>query len=355
MAGLSLPRVECVESTERYGRFVAEPLERGFGVTLGNSLRRVLFSSLSGAAITWVEIEGVQHEFSTIPYVKEDTTDFLLNVRAVRIRPLSQRSGKLSLEVEGAGEVCAADIKVSADFEIANPELHLATLDSPEARLSAEFNVELGRGWVPAGSSDSLPIGAIPIDAIFSPVRSANYSVEPSGITEGSNQEKLVLEVWTDGTLSPTEAVSQSATILMEQFSCFRELAKALVEEGAELAWQGLIPPEQYNMPIDQLNLSTHTYNSLRRGGVTTLGQILEKSIEGLCALAGFGAKSRDEVETALRVLDLPFVPEAKEKKKKTQAAPSASAESASAEVEGDLDVEGKMTDETSDSRAETE
>ena len=349
MAGLSLPKVECIESTETYGRFVAEPLERGFGVTLGNSLRRVLLSSLSGAAITWVEIEGVHHEFSTIPHVKEDTTDFLLNTRAVRIRPLSQLPGKLRLEVEGEGEVCAADIKTSADFEIANPELHLATLDSPEAKLRVEFNVELGRGYVPASSSDSLPIGAIPIDAIFTPVRKAHYTLEPSSLIEGTNQEKLTLEVWTDGTLAPIEAVTQSAAILMEQFSCFRELAKALVEEGAELAWQGLIPPEQYNMPIDQLNISTHTYNSLRRGGITTLGQILEKGIEGLCALAGFGAKSRDEVEAALKGLDLPFIPEAKEKKKKRSASAAAS------EGEDDSNLEGTITDETSDSRTETE
>ena len=349
MAGLSLPKVECIESTETYGRFVAEPLERGFGVTLGNSLRRVLLSSLSGAAITWVEIEGVHHEFSTIPHVKEDTTDFLLNTRAVRIRPLSQLPGKLRLEVEGEGEVCAADIKTSADFEIANPELHLATLDSPEAKLRVEFNVELGRGYVPASSSDSLPIGAIPIDAIFTPVRKAHYTLEPSSLIEGTNQEKLTLEVWTDGTLAPIEAVTQSAAILMEQFSCFRELARALVEEGAELAWQGLIPPEQYNMPLDQLNISTHTYNSLRRGGITTLGQILEKGIEGLCALAGFGAKSRDEVEAALKGLDLPFIPEAKEKKKKRSASAAAS------EGEDDSNLEGTITDETSDSRTETE
>lgn len=349
MAGLSLPKVECIESTETYGRFVAEPLERGFGVTLGNSLRRVLLGSLSGAAVTWVEIEGVHHEFSTIPHVKEDTTDFLLNTRAVRIRPLSQLPGKLRLEVEGEGEVCAADIKTSADFEIANPELHLATLDSPEAKLRVEFNVELGRGYVPASSSDSLPIGAIPIDAIFTPVRKAHYTLEPSSLIEGTNQEKLTLEVWTDGTVAPTEAVTQSAAILMEQFSCFRELAKALVEEGAELAWQGLIPPEQYNMPIDQLNISTHTYNSLRRGGITTLGQILEKGVEGLCALAGFGAKSRDEVEAALKGLDLPFIPEAKEKKKKRSASAAAS------EGEDDSNLEGTITDETSDSRTETE
>ena len=349
MAGLSLPKVECIESTETYGRFVAEPLERGFGVTLGNSLRRVLLGSLSGAAITWVEIEGVHHEFSTIPHVKEDTTDFLLNTRAVRIRPLSQLPGKLRLEVEGEGEVCAADIKTSADFEIANPELHLATLDSPEAKLRVEFNVELGRGYVPASSSDSLPIGAIPIDAIFTPVRKAHYTLEPSSLIEGTNQEKLTLEVWTDGTLAPIEAVTQSAAILMEQFSCFRELARALVEEGAELAWQGLIPPEQYNMPLDQLNISTHTYNSLRRGGVTTLGQILEKGIDGLCTLAGFGAKSRDEVEAALKGLDLPFIPEAKEKKKKRSASAAAS------EGEDDSNLEGTITDETSDSRTETE
>ncbi|HEX76502.1 MAG TPA: DNA-directed RNA polymerase subunit alpha [Dehalococcoidia bacterium] len=352
MAGLTLPKVECVESTETYGRFIAEPLERGFGVTLGNSLRRVLLSSLPGAAITWVKIEGIQHEFSTIPHVKEDTIDFLLNVKALRLHPLSQRSGKLSLEVEGEGEVCAADIKSSADFEIANPELHLATLDSPEAKLYVEFNVEFGKGYVPASSSDGLPIGVIPVDAIFTPVRKANYSVEPSRLGGESSQEKLLLEVWTDGTLSPTEAVSQSAAILMEQFSYFRELARTLAEEGEGLAWQRLIPPEQYNMPLDQLNLSTHTYNSLRRGSVTTLGQILEKGIEGLCSLAGFGAKSREEVETALKSLDLPFMPEVEEKKekKKRQSKPSISSA-----TEGNSNIEGEMMDETSDSRTEAE
>ena len=339
MTQMTLPKVECIESTENYGRFIAEPLDRGFGDTLGSSLRRVLFSSLPSAAITWVKIEGVQHEFSTIPHVKEDTMDFLLNAKAIRIRPLSQRPGKLSLEVEGEGEVCAADIKTSADFEVVNPELHLVTLDSPEAKLSVEFNVELGRGYVPAGSSDGLPIGAIPIDAVFTPVRKANYSVEPSRIGEASSQEKLILEVWTDGTLSPTEAVSQSSTILIEQISCFRELARIVTEEGTELAWQRLIPPEQYNMPLDQLNLSTHTYNSLRRGGVTTLGQVLEKGIETLSALAGFGAKSQEEVEIALKNLNLPFPIEAKEKKGKNtkQAKPSISLEEAKSSVEGEV------------------
>lgn len=341
MAGLALPKVECVEGTEIYGRFSAEPVEKGFGVTLGNSLRRVLLSSLPGAAITWVMIEGVQHEFSTIPHVKEDTIDFLLNVKGIRLRHLAQRSGKMRLEVEGEGQVCAGDIKPSADFEIVNPELYLATLDSPKAKLSIEFNVEIGRGYVPASSSDSLPIGTIPIDAIFTPVRKVNFLVEPSSLREGSNQEKLILEVWTDGSVSPIEAVSQSASILIEQFGCFRELARAITQEGAEVAWQRLIPPEQYLMPLDQLNLSTHTYNSLRRGGVTTLGQILERGLDGLCGLAGFGAKSREEVEAALKRLDLPFIPEAKEKKEKKRA----SRASASEKDESAESIEGKITD----------
>lgn len=341
MAGLALPKVECVEGTEIYGRFSAEPVEKGFGVTLGNSLRRVLLSSLPGAAITWVMIEGVQHEFSTIPHVKEDTIDFLLNVKGIRLRHLAQRSGKMRLEVGGEVQVCAGDIKPSADFEIVNPELYLATLDSPKAKLSIEFNVEIGRGYVPASSSDSLPIGTIPIDAIFTPVRKVNFLVEPSSLREGSNQEKLILEVWTDGSVSPIEAVSQSASILIEQFGCFRELARAITQEGAEVAWQRLIPPEQYLMPLDQLNLSTHTYNSLRRGGVTTLGQILERGLDGLCGLAGFGAKSREEVEAALKRLDLPFIPQAKEKKEKNRASKA----SASEKDESAESIEGKITD----------
>jgi len=338
VAGLALPKVECVETTDTYGRFVAEPLEPGFGVTIGNSLRRILLGSMPGAAVTWVLIEGIQHEFSTIPHVKEDTIDFLLNIKAVRIRPLSQRSGKLFLEAAGEGKISAGDIQTTADFEIANPDLYLATLDSKKARLSVELNVELGRGYLPASSSDGLTIGAIPIDAVFTPVRRVNFAIDRSSVREGSNEEKLLLEVWTDGTITPLEAVSQSASILVEQFSCFRELARALREEGAELSWQRLIPPEQYHMPIDRLNLSTHTYNSLRRGGVTTLGQILEKGIDGLSTLAGFGAKSKEEVETVLKELDLPSTSESEEKKekKKRQSASSKKARGGSKQQEED-------------------
>ena len=319
MAGLAIPKVECIEATDSYGRFIAEPLERGFGITLGNALRRVLLSSLTGAAVTWVEVEGIQHEFSTIPLAKEDTIDFLLNVKSIRIRSLSRRSGKLAIEIEGEKKVAAGDITPSADFEIVNPELHLITLDSVKARLNVQFNVELGRGYVPASSTDGLPIGAIPVDAIFTPVKRANFTVESSNLGEGGGKEKLTIEVWTDKTITPLEAVTQSAGILIEQTSSFRELAKQLTEEGAEMSWQKLMTPEQYDKPLDQLSFSTHTYNSLRRGGIITLGQLLEKSSEGLSSLAGFGAKSQEEVEVVLSSLNLPAMPEAKKLAKKSK------------------------------------
>ncbi len=228
MSHLVVPKIECVESRDNFGRFVAEPLEKGFGVTLGNALRRVLFSHLQGAAVTKVKIEGVQHEFSTIPYVKEDTTEFLLNVKALRLKPLSGRPGKLMLEVEGEGRVSAADIKPSADFEIANPELYLAALDSPEARLYVEFDVELSEGYKAAESRDNFPVGVIPIDAIFSPTRKVNFTVEPIHIGRETSRERLYLEVWTDGTISPADAISCGAEILREQLSPFASYPRFL-------------------------------------------------------------------------------------------------------------------------------
>jgi len=321
MNPLPLPNVECVESSNTYGRFTVEPLEKGYGITLGNSLRRVLFSSLDGAAITWLRIEGIQHEFSTLPHVKEDTIDLLLNVKAIRLRSLTKRPGKLVLDIEGEGEVLAADITPSADFEIANPELHLATLDSAEAKLYVEFNVEIGKGYAPVGSSDGLPLGAIPVDAVFSPVQRVNYTVEPLRLRQESGHERLILEVWTDGTLSPTEAVSQSANILIEQFSLLQEVVGTQAKEEAVSRTQKL-PPDRYNTPIEQLNLSTRTYNSLRRGSITTLGQLLEKSTEELLSLPGFGAKSREEVEKVLKELGVSVPQKVKGKKKSKVAQP---------------------------------
>ena len=170
MSRLVIPKIDCAESENNFGRFTAEPLERGFGVTLGNALRRVLFGYLPGAAVTQVRVEGIRHEFTTIPHAKEDVTEFLLNVKAMRIKPLSGQPGKLILDVQGEGQVCAADIKPSTDFEITNPETNLVTLDSPEAKLYVEFDIELGEGYRTAESNDSTPVGTIPVDAIFSPI-----------------------------------------------------------------------------------------------------------------------------------------------------------------------------------------
>ena len=306
MPELSLPTVTCVESIGNYGRFLAEPLEPGFGVTLGNALRRVLLGSLPGAAVTWVKIEGIQHEFSPIPDVKEDAMEFLLNIKQLRICPLSHQPGQLVLEVEGEGKVCAGDIKQSADFRVANPELYLASLDSLQAKLYVALNVELGKGYVPAKSVDGLPVGALPVDAIFTPVQKVNFSVESIRPGQEESPEKLILEIWTDGTIFPWEALGQSAIILINQFASFRDLEVPMAKALSIL-------PEQYDTPLEELNLSTRSYNSLRRAGIFTLGQLIEKGSEGLPPLPGLGAKSRAEVEELIAKLCAP-IPENKKK-----------------------------------------
>jgi len=312
LSRLAVPKIECVESKDNFGRFVAEPLGRGFGVTLGNALRRVLLSYLPGAAVTQVKIEGIQHEFSTIPYVKEDTTDFLLNVKALRLKSVSGQPGKLTLEVKGEGQVCAADIKPSTDFEVVNPELYLATLDSTEASLYVEFDVELGEGYRQAEPSDNLPIGVIPLDAIFTPIRKVNFTVEPIHIGRETSRERLCLEVWTDGSISPVDAISGSASILVEQLSPFVDYARVSrmkVEELIRLP----ISDEQYNIPVDQLKLSVRTMNCLRRGGITTVGEIISKGEKGLLSLRNFGQKSKQEIEECLNALGLSLTPQVEE------------------------------------------
>jgi DNA-directed RNA polymerase subunit alpha len=304
MPELYIPTVTCVESVGNYGRFLAEPLGPGFGVTLSNALRRVLLSSLPGAAITWVKIEGIQHEFSPIPDVKEDAMEFLLNIRQLRLCPLTSQPGQLFLEAEGEGKVCAGDIKPSASFRVANPELYLAFLDSRQAKLYVELNVELGRGYVPAKSADGLPVGALPVDAIFTPVRTVNFSVESIRPGQEESPEKLILEIWTDGTIFPWEALSQSAIILINQFSSFRDLEVPMARALSIL-------PEQYDTPLEELNLSTRSYNSLRRAGIFTMGQLLEQGKEGLPPLPGLGAKSRAEVEEVIVKFSSP-IPEKK-------------------------------------------
>lgn len=305
MSRLVVPKIECVESRDEYGHFFAEPLEKGFGVTLGNTLRRVLLGYLPGAAVTRVRIEGILHEFSSIPLVKEDTIDLLLNIKALRLRPLTGRPGRLILDVEGEGQVCAADIQPSADFEIANPELYLVTLDSPEARLHIEFEAELGEGYQQAESSDNLPVGTIPLDAVFTPVHKVNFAIEPIHVGQETSRERLSLEVWTDGTITPTDAISGAAGILIEQLSPFVEYPRISQMKTEEQLARLNIPDEKYNMPVEQLDLSVRTMNCLRRAGITTVGELLSKGEKELLSLRNFGQKSKQELEERLNPLGL--------------------------------------------------
>jgi DNA-directed RNA polymerase subunit alpha len=306
---LQVPKIECVESDDNFGRFVAEPLENGFGTTLGNALRRVLLGYLPGAAVTRIRIQGIQHEFSTIPHVKEDTTEFLLNIRALRIKPVSGQSGKLTLEVRGEGQVFAADITPSEDFEIANPELYLVTLDSPEAALSVELDVDLGVGYRAAEAGDNLPVETIPVDAVFSPIRKANFTTEPVYVGRETSFERLRLDVWTDGTISPIDGISQSARILVEQLSPFVDYVRLSQQEEEQKAVRLPIPDEKYNMPVEQLDLSVRTMNCLRRASITTVGQLISIGEKELMSLRNFGQKSRQEIEERLNSLGLSLSP----------------------------------------------
>lgn len=301
MSELVTPEIRLEIATEDYGRFVAEPLESGYGTTLGNALRRILLSSLPGAAVTWVRIDGVQHEFSTIPHVKEDTIEFLLNVKELRLRSLSDRPGRLFLEVGGSGEVTAADIRASADYEIVNPQLHLATMDSSEARLSVEFNVEQGTGYAQAVPRDGPPIGVLPLDAIFTPVRKVNYRVESARLGQAIQYDRLVLEVWTDGSISPSDAVNQSAQLLIEQLSHFARLGKAPALSAAGVHSAAIPTGGRYDTPIEDLGLSVRAYNALKRHNITRIGEILALSEAELLNIRNFGDKSLTELREKLQ------------------------------------------------------
>jgi DNA-directed RNA polymerase subunit alpha len=299
--------IEVEESREDYARIVAAPLLPGFGTTLGNALRRVLLSSLQGAAVTSVRIDGVQHEFSTIPNVKEDTIEFLLNVKELRLRALADRPGTMILDISGReGPITGQDIQVPEHYEIVNPDLYLATVNAGGGRLYVEFNVDQGRGYVPAGQVDGTTLGVIPVDAIFSPVRKVNYKVEHTRVGQATNYDRLTLEVWTDGTVSGQDAVSRSADVLIEEFKLFSHMGRPTlptVERGLGAGIQ--LTPDKYNMAIEDLNLSMRAYNCLRRSGLVTVGQVLEKSEEELLALRNFGRKSYDELREKLDEMGL--------------------------------------------------
>jgi DNA-directed RNA polymerase subunit alpha len=265
----------------------------------------MLLGYLPGAAVTSVKIEGIQHEFSTIPNVKEDTIEFMLNIKAIRLKANSGRPGRLTLDVNREGEVRASDIRPSEDFEIVNPDQYLATLDSPDARLNVELNVEIGEGYLQADTNANMPIGVIPVDAIFTPIRKVNYTTEPVHAGRETSRERMLLEVWTDGTISPIDAVSRAAELLIQQFTPFTNLAQATTVGEEKKTVAAAIPDEKFNMPIEELELSVRTMNSLRRGGITTVGELVSKGEKDLLSLRNFGQKSRQEVEERLAALGL--------------------------------------------------
>jgi len=330
LSRLVIPKIECVES--------------------GGDFGRALLSYLPGAAVTRVKIEGIQHEFTIIPHAKEDAMEFLLNVKALRLKPLADRPGKLTLDVQGEGRVCAADIKPSTDFEIVNPELCLVSLDSPEAKLYVEFDVELGEGYRPAEASDSLPVGVIPVDAIFTPIRKINFTTEPVHIGQETSHERLFLEVWTDGTMSPIDAISLGAGILIEQLSPFVEYVKISQMKAEAQLIRLSIPDEKYNMLVEQLDLSVRTMNCLRRSGITTVGELISKKPKELLKLRNFGQKSFLEIEERLKGIGLSLAPQVELKHKEGVDQTEDQADLTTAETGAEVGVPEESEEQTGES-----
>ena len=297
-AELQTPKLRVEQQDADYAKLVMEPLNEGFGVTVGNALRRVLLSSLPGAAITSVRIDGVDHEFSTVEHMREDVTELLLNLKEVRLRAHADRPARLFLEASGETEVRAGDVQATADYEIANPGLLLARLDSPDASLVVDLNVETGRGYQPAAAAEGLPIGMIPIDALFTPVRRVNYRVANTRVGQDTNFDRLELEVWTDGTIGGEQAIAMAADILREQLQPLRALGgDGSAPDRAAAAASTVVG---HDMLVEELNLSNRSLNSLKRSGFATVGAILERSSDELLAIRNFGEKSYEELRDRL-------------------------------------------------------
>ena len=309
LTSVESPRIEirAEELGPGYGKYSIAPLERGYGMTLGNALRRVLISSIPGTAITWVKIDGVAHEYTNVPHVKEDVVELLLNFKAVRLRSLVDRPGKLRLEVAGEGVVTAGDIMTSAEFEIVNPELPIATLDSPDAKLSVEFNIEQGKGYVPATGGTGLPIGVLPVDAIFTPVRRMNYTVDRTRVGQVTDYERLILEIWTDETITPAEALTRAGQTLVDRFFLFANMGKSAEAQGEKTSTALSMPAEVYNTLVERLELSARTLNCLKRAHINRVGEVLEKDKSELLKIRNFGEKSLAELYR--RLADLGFLP----------------------------------------------
>jgi len=308
MIEIEKPKIEVVEVSEdgRYGKIVVEPLERGYGTTLGNSLRRILLSSLPGAAITSVQIDGVLHEFSTIEGVLEDTTQIILNLKNLTLKIHSDEEKILEIDAVGEGEVKAADIRHDSDVEILNPDLHIATL-AEGARLSMRMTAKRGRGYVPAegNKKPDQPIGVIPIDSIYTPIRRVNYSVENTRVGQVTNYDKLTLEVWTDGSIRPEEAVSLGAKILTEHLNLFVGLTQNAQDAEIMVEKEDDKKEKVLDMPIEELDLSVRSYNCLKRAGINTVGELIQKTVEDMMKVRNLGKKSLEEVQEKLAELGL--------------------------------------------------
>ncbi len=298
------PSIRVIDSNDTYACVALEPLERGYATTVGNPLRRLLLSSIQGTAVTWVKIEGVPHEYSVIPGVKEEVMDLLLSVKRIRINALSKRTGKMRLDVTGEGRVCAGDIATASDHQIVNPELHLATLDNPDVSLSIEFNVEAGKGYQQVAQGDSmagLPVGVLPVDAIYNPVRKVEYSVERMMVGQQTDWERLIMRVWTDGAVSPLAAIQEASENLVQHFFMFNQLSRPA---DAPLDTGNLtVASEVYLMPIERLDLSSRTLNCLKRAKLDRVGQVLDLSSDELLNIRNFGQKSLEELQGKLAEL----------------------------------------------------
>ena len=306
MIEIERPKIERVELNEDYGKFVVEPLERGFGITLGNSLRRVLLSSLHGVAVSSVKIDGVLHEFSTIPGVREDVTEIVLNLKDLCIKMHGTGPKKVIVDAAGACEVTAGDMIVDSDIEVVNPQLHLATLDEG-ARLYMEIILESGRGYVPADRNKrpDMPIGQIAVDSIFTPIRKVNFTVEDTRIGQITDYDKLNLEVWTDGTIKPDEAVSLAAKILTEHLALFINLTEHV--QGVEIMVEKEEDKKEkiLEMTIEELDLSVRSYNCLKRAGINTVDELVQRNEEEMMKVRNLGRKSLEEVQQKLLGLGL--------------------------------------------------
>ncbi|MGE5577664.1 MAG: DNA-directed RNA polymerase subunit alpha [Syntrophothermus sp.] len=306
MIEIEKPKIECVNMTGNYGKFVVEPLERGYGTTLGNSLRRILLSSLPGAAVTSVKIDGVLHEFSTIEGVVEDVTDIILNLKELLAKLHTDEPTTVRIEAEGEGEVTAGDIKAGSDVEILNPDLHIATLDKG-ARFYAEIVLEKGRGYVPAerNKKPDQPIGVIPVDSIFTPVRKVNYTIEDTRVGQVTDYDKLTLEVWTDGSIAPDQATSLAARILNEHLMLFVNLTEGASEVEIMVEKEEEKRDKLLEMTIEELDLSVRSYNCLKRAGINSVEELTKKTEEDMMKVRNLGRKSLEEVRQKLEALGL--------------------------------------------------